>query len=473
MRLSITIKWILTLLLSSLIGVALVGFFAYWTTTREFDRFRSELTEQDFIEDVIQYYETNNSWDGVSEHLYWSIEPANHLDTASNNFDNSREEANTPGNFNTGRDGYRFAPIIYALVDVDGTVLSGAGPIKVGDTIPLDEIEPLVPITLDGVTIGYAVNALPPQGLSPDEREYLNNTNRALIAGVIGASSVAVLVGLLLSRHFLYPLTELTEAITAMKSGELHQQVTVKTNDELGQLAETFNQMSEEIHRANQLRQQMTADIAHDLRTPLQVITGYIEAMRDGVLPATPERFDAMNNEALLLKRLVDDLRTLSLADAKQLKLVYEDVAPHELIDQVKDTFASLAAEQSVSITVESDDDLPELKLDRSRMIQVLSNLVSNALRYTPEGGVISLRTAQADDTIQLIVSDTGSGIPAAKLANIFERFYRVDESRHEVEGESGLGLAIVKSIVQAHEGTVTATSVVGEGTTFTITLPV
>ncbi len=256
-----------------------------------------------------------------------------------------------------------------------------------------------------------------------------------------------------------------------MKGGELSQQVQVRTHDELGELAQTFNQMSEEIHRANQLRRQMTADIAHDLRTPLSVITGYLEGLRDGTLKPTPARFDVMYDETQLLKRLIDDLRTLSLADAGELKLFYQAVQPHELLEGIKQSFAPMAEEHQVKLQVEADDNLPVLQIDRERMAQVLANLVSNALRYTPADGTISLIARRQTDGVELIVKDTGSGMEADKLPYIFERFYRVEQSRHQSEGESGLGLAIAKSIVEAHHGAIKAESRVGTGTSIIISL--
>lgn len=215
----------------------------------------------------------------------------------------------------------------------------------------------------------------------------------------------------------------------------------------------------------------MTADIAHDLRTPLMVISGYLEALRDGTFEATPERFEAMNREALLLKRLVEDLRTLSLADAGELKLVYQPVQPRELLEQVRESFEPIADDQAVAIKVQADEQLPELQIDRERIIQVLANLVSNALHYTPAGGSVTLIARNQPGGVQLAVRDTGSGIPEDKLPNVFERFYRVEESRTENQGESGLGLAIAKSIVEAHHGTIAAESRVGEGTSIMITL--
>jgi signal transduction histidine kinase len=220
------------------------------------------------------------------------------------------------------------------------------------------------------------------------------------------------------------------------------------------------------------LREQMTADIAHDLRTPLTVIMGYLEGLRDGTLEATPQRFEAMYDESILLKRLIDDLRTLSLADAGKLKLMLQPIPPRELLEQVKQAFEPLAEEQQVTLQLDVSEGLPVVSVDRERMAQVLTNLLSNALRYTASGGSVTLRARAQGDDVQLVISDTGSGIAEDQLQSIFERFYRVEESRYQSQGESGLGLAIAKSLVEAHHGTIAAESRVGVGTSITVTLP-
>ncbi len=257
-----------------------------------------------------------------------------------------------------------------------------------------------------------------------------------------------------------------------MHAGDLDQRVEIRANDELGALAQTFNEMSANLSRAHQLRKQMTADIAHDLRTPLTVIAGYLEAMRDGTLKPTPERFRVMSEEVNLLQRLVEDLRTLSLADAGELKLIRADLAPRELIERVANAFRESAAAAGVRLNVEISDPLPDLWIDSERMVQVLGNLVTNALRHTPQGGAVTLRAQVAPEGVRLEVQDTGSGIAPAELPKIFDRFYRGDDSRQSDGGESGLGLAIARSIVEAHSGTIAAASSLGAGTTMTITLP-
>jgi signal transduction histidine kinase len=329
-----------------------------------------------------------------------------------------------------------------------------------------------MPILIDGEPVGVVLVAEPQPALDPREQTYLNRTNQALLIGAVGAGVTALMIGMLLARLFSRPLTELTTAITAMAQGELNQQVQVHSRDELGKLAEAFNQMSAKVHRANHLRQQMTADIAHDLRTPLTVISGYLEALRDGTLKPTPERFEVMNQEALLLRRLIEDLRTLSLADAGELKLIRQKIQPLELLEQVRQSFEPIASEQQVILKVHVDDLLPDVHVDRERMVQVFENLVSNALRYTSVGGMVTLQARRCSADVCITVQDTGAGIAPDQLMNIFERFYRVDESRQQSAHETGLGLAIAKSIVEAHGGRITAESQRGIGTSMTIMLP-
>jgi len=214
----------------------------------------------------------------------------------------------------------------------------------------------------------------------------------------------------------------------------------------------------------------MTADIAHDLRTPLSVILGYSEALADGKLPGTPETFDAMYRQAQHLNRLIEDLRTLSLADAGQLSLVCRPVEPRGLLEHTALAYLPAAEAGGVSLVVE-EVDAPLIPVDLDRILQVLGNLVSNALRHTPHGGQVSLSAAQENGYVLLRVRDTGPGIPVEDLPHIFERFYRGDKTR-EANGASGLGLAIARSLVEAHNGRITAENV-SDGAQFVISLPV
>ena len=344
----------------------------------------------------------------------------------------------------------------------------------IGQRIPADILARNEPLEVDGILIGTILSQPAPIDLTPQEKAYLERTNQALTFAALGAALLALIVGVLLARTLTRPLRALTEATEKMAGGQLSQQVTVNSKDEIGELADAFNRMSREVVRANQLRKQMTADIAHDLRTPLTVIAGYVESMRDGDLAPTPERLDSIYAEIERLQRLVADLRLLAVTDAGELRLNLAPVNPAAFIERVAASFKLSAEQKGILLTVKADSDLPEIQADESRLDRVLSNLVSNAIRHTPEGGKVSLHAARTTQHVVLTVADTGEGIPPADLPHIFDRFYRADKSRADADGaSSGLGLAIAKALVEAHGGRIAASSVVGNGTRFEIELPV
>jgi signal transduction histidine kinase len=293
------------------------------------------------------------------------------------------------------------------------------------------------------------------------------------MVGAFGATLVALVLGILLARTLTRPIRELTFATRAVAKGDLAQQVSVHSQDELGELAVAFNQMSIDLARSQELRRQMTADIAHELRTPLSIISGYTESLRDGRLPATPDTFDIVYDEVQHLSRLVRDLRTLSLAEAGELLLSYQPTAPQELLASTAATYAHQAQDRNVSLQVKTSPELPKIDVDPDRMAQVLGNLVSNGLRYTPDGGLIVLEAAApSSNELQLTVGDNGTGIALEDLPHVFDRFYRGDTSQQMDDGESGLGLAIAKSIVEMHGGIISVESELGNGTTFEISMP-
>ncbi len=445
MNRSLALKWIATLLATSLIGVGLVAFFAYRATSNEFDRLRFSQLETEFVSTISEYYVDNGSWTGLDR---WLV------------------ETNPPPPRPPDLSPYS----MFALVDADGVVVKSAGSLSVGEQVSESRLAESVPVEVDGAQVASMIPAGPPGPPSREEESYLDRISTAVTVGALGAIGAALVVGVILSQRFMRPLNDLTTAIRAMHLGQRGQRVPVRTSDELGELTTAFNQMSSELDRVNDLRRQMTADIAHELRTPLTVITGYLEGLQNGTLRPTPERLAMLHTESLQLSRLVDDLRTLSLADAGELHLKREPTAPADLLRRTAALFEGIAAAQDVTLLIESDAALPDVLMDPERMTQVLTNLTSNALRYAPEGSAITLAARPHGDMLELSVRDQGPGIAPDRLAEIFERFYRADESRTGTE--SGLGLAIVKSIVAEHGGVVGAESTLGHGTTVYARLP-
>jgi signal transduction histidine kinase len=341
----------------------------------------------------------------------------------------------------------------------------------VGEVLSAARLSQGTAVDVDGRQVGTVLVIGNPPPLGGLDLQFLNRTNLALLYAALGAALIALVLGIILARTLTHPLRDLTAAIHAIAKGDLKQHVIVKSRDEIGELAAAFNQMSSDLDRLNLSRRQMTADIAHDLRSPLTVIGGYVESMRDGVLKPTPERLNSIHAEVQHLQRLVEDLRTLSQADAGELTLNCELVAPQALLERLARSYHHLAAQKKVSLEVQAETGLPEIRLDPGRMSQVFGNLITNSLRYTTENGRILLTAVKQERNLEFRVQDNGEGIPAGSLPYIFDRFYRVDPARLQ-SGESGLGLAIARSIVEAHGGSISAESRPGQGTTIRINLP-
>jgi signal transduction histidine kinase len=459
---SITLRLIFAFLLVSLTVVALASGITYWLTVREFKQLTFDQARDRFVADMTFYYQTNGTWDGVLD--YYRLRSS-----ASSHF-NPQPNAQPPG----GPGGRQPQPqtFFFALADQGGQILIPAGGYQVGDKIPQATLTQGTPISINNVQVGTVVvlGSLPPLGTL--EEQYLRRTNLALLYAVLGASALALILGIVLARALTHPIRDLTKGIRAIAKGDLKQYVTVKSKDELGELAAAFNQMSTDLDHLIQSRRQMTADIAHDLRNPLTVIGGYIESMLEGVLKPTPERLEAIHMEVQHLERLIDDLRILSQADAGELSLNREPVPVPELLERTAQSYRALANKQAITLKIEVEVDLPEILADPDRLAQVLGNLITNSLRYTPQGGEIILQARADGKSVVITVIDNGKGISSEALPYIFDRFYRTDPSRTRGD-ESGLGLAIAKSIVEAHSGIINAESTPGKGTRIKITLPI
>jgi len=300
-----------------------------------------------------------------------------------------------------------------------------------------------------------------------------NEIGRFFIWGGLIGVAIALVITFLLSRRVLAPVKALTSAARQLGRGDFSQRVQVKDKGELGEMANTFNFMASDLEQAEQRQRNMVADIAHELRTPLSNLRGYLEAVRDGVIKPDADTIRSLDEEAALLSRLVDDLQELSLAEAGELKLVCQAESIGELIKQTVGGLQAQAATKGLSVSVDLPDRLPAVNIDSPRISQVLRNLLENALAHTVEGDAITVTAAQQGNWVEVSVVDTGEGIPAEGLPNIFERFYRVDKSRARTTGGSGLGLTIAKRLVEAHGGTIQAQSERGKGSRFSFTVPV
>ncbi len=437
---SLTFRLTLLFCFVSLIGVAIVAVLASRITQNEVSSLLNRQEQERIARELGDFYEEAGNWADVNQQI---------------------EGLYAPRNFVVVRD--------------DNTIiLQGLG-LPLGQKIPRDEAEGRIVIRANGDRVGYLVSFQPGKRLPPPQNndDILSSINRNIIYGALAALAISSVIGVLGARQITKPIVELTAASHNIAAGDLSQQVPVRSKDEIGQLATSFNKMSADLVKGQKQRQQMTADIAHDLRTPLSLILGHAEAIEDGVLPATPETLHIIHDEAKRLNGLIEDLRTLTLADTGQLTLEKRKVNPADLMNRAGYAHKPLAQEKNIEISIDVNEKLPQIEVDPRRIGQVLDNLVSNAIRYTPPNEKIKLEVDTHHEGLRFSVQDSGPGIAESDLASIFDRFYRADKSRNRSEGGSGLGLAIARSLILQHNGRIWAESQVGQGTNFQFILPI
>lgn len=297
--------------------------------------------------------------------------------------------------------------------------------------------------------------------------------NQSLLLAGLAAGAAGIALMVLTTRQALRPVRQLSAAAGGLATGDLSQRVAVTGGGEVGRLGAAFNEMASSLESAEQERRRLVADIAHELRSPLTNIQGYLEAIKDGVLEPDEETIETLYSQTRHLAALVEDLRLLALVEAGSLRLDVSPVDLARLVADAADAFRPRADERGVRLDVVPVDGLPPTRVDATRIRQVVSNLVENALLHTPEGGTVTVSVGGGPPGVaRVTVRDTGAGIPAEELAHVFDRFYRVDRSRDRATGGAGLGLTIVKRLVEVHGGTVAAASRPDEGTTFTVELP-
>lgn len=428
-----------------IITVGAVFFFLSQSTSNEFERFQENIEQRraDGLRiQLVNYYRASGGWEGIQPYIVqmgaiyeWRI----------------------------------------VVTDADGIV--------VGDS---DE-------ALLGAPYGRQDNAMPLTGPRDEESHgtlYFTPHARAgaevaLLAAMIArvgglllwscliAAGVAVLIAYFLSRRLLAPVRALTDAAGLLGAGDLGQRVDVEGEGEIADLGRAFNTMADGLQRSLQAQRNMIADTAHELRTPLSNIKGYVEAIRDGVVAPDEDTIAIIDQEASVLSRLVDDLQDLSMLEAGQVTLDRQPEDAADLIRQAVSAQKASAAAHGTELVVDLPDSLPLVEVDHHRIGQVLRNLISNALIHTGKGDSITVSATAAGDMVAVSVADTGEGIPPSALPHVFERFYRADKSRARATGGHGLGLTVSKGLIEAHGGTISVESEHGLGSRFTFTLPI
>jgi two-component system OmpR family sensor kinase len=506
------VRLTLAFVLVTLVGVSTVALLANLSASSQFRRYlihnemmgwgnpsaplragpstglRTSLTD-----DLAAYYERQGSWDGV-ESVFGDtggpMQPGRgHPFDLSTEFILSKVEGLRAGSAQ-GRGRMYRGGASTLLADEQGLIVYDSQGQRTGETLSRSEQELAIPIQAEGQTVGFLL-AIPPSGmqLQPQEQSFLDQVNRALLLTGALAGGLSILLGLGLSRGLTAPLARLTAAVRHIAGGDLSQRVPEAGSAEMAALGQAFNQMVADLEKAEELRRNMVADVAHELRTPLSVLQGNLRAILDGVYPLEQAEIAALYDETRLLSRLVDDLHELAQAEAGQLPL---DLRPTDLVEVVQTTVANLAVAaeaKGVRLTTDLADETTNLPVlaDPDRLAQIVRNLLSNALRHTSRGGQITVSATYNGHcelngpAVCIVVADTGEGIPPEDLPHVFDRFWRADRSRaRETAGPStgsgrgsGLGLAIARHLVQAHGGEMGVESEVGQGSRFWFTLPV
>ena len=307
----------------------------------------------------------------------------------------------------------------------------------------------------------------------PRMSRFVGVINRSLIYAGIAAGLGGLLVVSILSRRTLTPVRALSTAARRLGGGDLSQRVPAPGNDEVGQLGHSFNSMAAGLEKAEQQRKNLVADVAHELRTPLSNIQGYVEAMRDGVLEHDQATLDTVHAQTMHLGRLVEDLRLLAQTESEDFRLNLEQESLGDVLRHSVEGFRARSSSMDVGLNLDIPDELPMLLIDRTRISQVLGNLLENAVRHSSSGGEVNVVAGVSEGRVVVTVADGGDGIAPEDIAHVFDRFYRADPSRTRATGGAGLGLTIAKKIVEAHGGEIRAESVKGQGSRFIFELPV
>jgi signal transduction histidine kinase len=411
-----------------------------------------------------RYYETNGSWDGI-ENLVFNV---------SGGPDSAGMGRNRPDNLNPMMQGMMITAQDerFILIDQDEVVFD-SNP----DGLPINNPDNLAkfgtPIIVNGEQVGTFLVASTMGILSENQNIFIDRVNRALIWVGLISIILVFLVAIWQSRTIVKPLHQMADAANRLAKGDYNQRVAVTRNDELGDVATAFNQMASDLAQQEDIRRQMMADVAHELRTPLSILRIDLESMEDGLMDTNPENIRNLQSEVTYLSNLVEDLRMLSMADAGDLKVEKSRIELNSLAREMVERQQNAARERKISLKANYANQEIFVMGDSQRLSQVMVNLLSNAIQHTPSGHEIITQIELDGQTAIVSVINTGSWILRDDLTRIFDRFYRVEQSRNRDHGGSGLGLSIARSLVEAHGGRIWADSVEGKSTTFKFSLPI
>lgn len=439
----------LAFLLSAWVGIGAMVLVVQRTVDASFRQYintRANEPDSEQIARLENYYATNGSWEGAAAVI-------------------SGRGAGSGGGSGRGA--------TFSIADQNGMVVASTDPTQVGQRLADDEIETAFPLMMEDKQVGWMFRQTPgEQALGSAEVAFLDESNRWLTIAGVGATLLALVVGSVFAWTLARPLRELTHAVRDLSVGQLGRQVQTQGTVEVEALAIEFNTMSKALAEAETLRQRMAADVAHELRTPVTVLRGYLEAMLDGVYPLEINHISVAHDQVLHLAQLVEDLRVLTLAEAKRLPLELVPLNPIVLVTQMVEAFEPLALDSNIRLTYTIAPHLPHVSADITRIRQVLSNLLTNALRHTPAEGEIAIQVVSVANGVRFSVANTGSRLSDTEAMRVFQPFWRANAARERDSGGSGLGLAISREIIGLHGGSMGVESS-EDRVSFIFTLPV
>ncbi|MCL6454056.1 MAG: HAMP domain-containing protein [Alicyclobacillus sp.] len=440
---------------------------------------------------LTDYYQDHHNWKGVGQDI---LAYSNHLAQQGHNLTLERMVISTPSGHTIVQVNIPSSDTAQPLTDADNAL----PPLGSDDGPLTGAIQ--IPIRLNGRTVAKAtIVDREIAGQQVLEQEALHSTMVATVLGLLLTAGISLVAAAVLARRVTAPLQVMMGFVRRIREGDLSARVDVRSHDEFARLASAMNEMSQDLDASIQARRHLIADVAHELRTPVTIIQGQLDLLQDGLVPTEPASLLPLQDEVLRLRTLIDELQQLALAESRQLVLHLERLELVGWMRQLLDKFRPEAAEKRLHLTLRAEVPAVWVNADSQRLTQVFANLVGNAIRYTPSNGIVTVEVTRdsgtggagsAADTVRsndepsathaaeserpvvVHVHDTGPGIEPDKLDRIFDRFYRTEEARSRESGGLGLGLAIAKELLEIHGGTISATSTLGVGTTFTVWLP-